>query len=479
MLVPLYFTCKKVSTREKIAAAALIFVMIASMNINVIDLVWHGFQRPNWLNFRYSFMLIFVMVVLAARVIEEIRSFKFSHFAISGIGCISIILIAQKLDYSFLDNLTCVWFSIIVICALLLALYSLINDNLKGYSMTLLAVVVSVEMFVASIVSINALDADVVFSDRHTYTDYMDMLTPSVEMVKESDPSFYRMEKFIYDKYQADGKNHLIVHRKVCDNFALDIYGISSSSSTLNASVIKYLNQMGYASHSHWSSYIGGNPVSDALLGMKYIMYKSGDNYVSNILEEYNHDTENGIQTFINPYALSMAYAASADYKYDFDINLDLIAGLEGETVESFENSVLQAIKTGADNITVHCLSLKSWARLKEEINYLENDFISTMVSSSRQILSENGYAPYYMYRQKYQVGNNENVGWTKAGKACVYNVDIMEETADNLAVGANAVSKRVFTDKGLITRFASQKDLKTYIAGVDEIIMKKREFFR
>lgn len=165
--------------------------------------------------------------------------------------------------------------------------------------------------------------------------------------------------------------------------------------------------------------------------------------------------------------------------KYGFDINLDLIAGLEGETPESFENSVLQAIETGADNVTVHCLSLKSGARLKEELDYLENDFISTMVASSRQILSENGYVPYYMYRQKYQVGNNENVGWTKPDKACVYNVDIMEETADNLAVGANAVSKRVYTEKGLITRFASQKDLKTYIASVDDIIRKKREFFR
>lgn len=165
--------------------------------------------------------------------------------------------------------------------------------------------------------------------------------------------------------------------------------------------------------------------------------------------------------------------------KYGFAINVDLIAGLEGETPEIFEQSVLRAVETGADNITVHCLSLKSGAKLKEETSYLENDFISTMVASSRQILSQNGYAPYYMYRQKYQVGNNENVGWTKPNKACIYNVDIMEETADNLAVGANAVSKRVFTEKGLITRFASQKDLKTYIARVDELIAKKREFFR
>ncbi len=164
--------------------------------------------------------------------------------------------------------------------------------------------------------------------------------------------------------------------------------------------------------------------------------------------------------------------------KYDFIVNVDLIAGLTDESLETFEDSVKRAIETGADNVTVHCLSLKSGAKLKEETSYLENDFISDMVASSRALLSESGYVPYYMYRQKYQVGNNENVGWTKRGKACVYNVDIMEETADNLAVGANAVSKRVFNDRGLITRFASQKDLKTYIACVDEIIEKKRKFF-
>ncbi len=165
--------------------------------------------------------------------------------------------------------------------------------------------------------------------------------------------------------------------------------------------------------------------------------------------------------------------------KYDFDINVDLIAGLTDETPEVFAQSVEKAVQTGAENITVHCLSLKSGAKLKEETEYLENDFISAMVASSREILSQNGYMPYYMYRQKYQVGNNENVGWTKAGKACVYNIDIMEEIADNLALGANAVSKRVFTEKGLITRFASQKDLKTYIENVDTLIEKRKEFFK
>ncbi|MBQ8885714.1 MAG: coproporphyrinogen dehydrogenase HemZ [Clostridia bacterium] len=164
--------------------------------------------------------------------------------------------------------------------------------------------------------------------------------------------------------------------------------------------------------------------------------------------------------------------------KFGFDINADLIAGLADEGQEAFSFSVREAIKTGADNITVHCLSLKAGAKLKEECAYIENPVVSDMVSSSRALLKEAGYEPYYMYRQKYQAGNNENVGWTKKGKACVYNIDIMEETADNLAVGANAVSKRVKNAENRIERFASQKDLKTYIESVEKIIEGKKRFF-
>ncbi|MBQ8291385.1 MAG: coproporphyrinogen dehydrogenase HemZ [Clostridia bacterium] len=170
------------------------------------------------------------------------------------------------------------------------------------------------------------------------------------------------------------------------------------------------------------------------------------------------------------------AYAIAE--KYGFSVNIDLIAGLTEETVETFEEGVEKAAALQANNITVHCLSLKSGAKLKEEISYIENGFVSDMVASSRKILSEAGYLPYYMYRQKYQAGNNENVGWTKAGKACIYNIDVMEETADNLAVGANAISKRVWTAQGRIERLGSPKDLKTYIDNIDTIIEKKRKFF-
>ena len=177
------------------------------------------------------------------------------------------------------------------------------------------------------------------------------------------------------------------------------------------------------------------------------------------------------VEDFYRAFELSKAYG--------FTVNIDLIAGLADETPEDFAKGVEKAIETGAENITVHCLSLKSGAKLKEEISYIENDRISEMIASSRKLLSKSGYEPYYMYRQKYQAGNNENVGWTKPNKACVYNVDVMEEVADNLGVGANAISKRVFNQEGRIERLGAPKDLPTYIAGVDETIAKKRNFFK
>lgn len=164
--------------------------------------------------------------------------------------------------------------------------------------------------------------------------------------------------------------------------------------------------------------------------------------------------------------------------KYDFDINMDLIAGLTGESYEEFVYSLEESIRLQPENITVHSLCLKSGAKLKEECERLRGEETERMINASRDLLRNAGYAAYYMYRQKYQSGNCENTGWTKPGKTCVYNVDIMEEITDNLAVGANAVSKRVYTGENRIVRYGSPKDFPTYFNKIDEIIQKKKKLF-
>ncbi len=163
---------------------------------------------------------------------------------------------------------------------------------------------------------------------------------------------------------------------------------------------------------------------------------------------------------------------------YGFDINCDLIAGLTGESLVDFQNTVDTAIELNPENITVHTLCLKKGAKLKTETDRLTVDSIDQMIDYSYHALKKAGYNPYYMYRQKYAAENLENVGYSKQGKECVYNIDVMEENSNNPACGANAVSKRVFLDENRIERYGTPKDIKTYIDKIDKIIDEKNKFF-
>lgn len=168
--------------------------------------------------------------------------------------------------------------------------------------------------------------------------------------------------------------------------------------------------------------------------------------------------------------------AYSLAQSFGFDINLDLIAGLADETVKDFEYSLDTAISLQPANVTVHTLSLKSGAKLKENVKRLSVAGIEDMINLSREKLTAAGYEPYYLYRQKYQAGGLENVGWAKRGKACVYNVDVMEETSTNVAVGANAITKRVYGQGGKISRYAAPKDIVTYLGKIEEIISRRNQ---
>lgn len=161
-----------------------------------------------------------------------------------------------------------------------------------------------------------------------------------------------------------------------------------------------------------------------------------------------------------------------------FSVNMDLIAGLDGENFEDFKFSLDKAVSLNPDNITVHTLCIKRGSFLAETETRLSGETVDAMVDYARQTLTENGYSPYYLYRQKYMAGNLENVGYTKPNKACVYNIDVMEEIAQNVACGANAISKRVYFGGERIERVASPKDVATYLNKLEEIKRKKEKLF-
>ncbi len=164
--------------------------------------------------------------------------------------------------------------------------------------------------------------------------------------------------------------------------------------------------------------------------------------------------------------------------EFGFSINMDFIAGLPSESYADFEDSIKRAVELQPQNITVHTLCLKKGSTLKEKVERLTEGEISKMIDFSHEYLFNNGYNPYYLYRQKYMAGNLENTGYSKKGYECLYNIDVMEETSNNIAFGANAVSKVVIPSENRIERYGSPKDVKTYIDKVEKIILDKEKLF-
>ena len=153
---------------------------------------------------------------------------------------------------------------------------------------------------------------------------------------------------------------------------------------------------------------------------------------------------------------------------------------MSNESFNTFKNSLNKTLELHPDNITVHTLSVKRTSKLSEgEGDKGTVDEVTKMIDYSYKKLTEAGYSPYYLYKQKNMVGNLENLGYTLKNKECIFNIDSMEEVATIVAVGANAISKRFFSLTNRIERNANVKNLNDYISRIDEIISKKQEFFK
>lgn len=171
------------------------------------------------------------------------------------------------------------------------------------------------------------------------------------------------------------------------------------------------------------------------------------------------------------------AMARAADMRH---INMDVIAGLPGENAAHFANTMDRIRALEPDSLTVHTLAIKRSSRLNLEKYPLPDAAIAAeMVRLGAQTADELGLEPYYLYRQKYMAGQQQNVGYARPGKACLYNIDIMEETTTILAMGAGAISKRVFPDRELrIERAPNVTNVCVYIDRVQEMARRKEILF-
>lgn len=344
LLVPAFFMSKKFTEKERIGSALLIIFFMLSFLISTLDLVWHGFQRPNWLNCRFSYMLCFFMLVLAYKVFENIEEVHGSYFVIAGFAVGALAIVLQKLadqlkeenEKLVIDDYATILATLACIAIYLIIFAFMKRSKNKEVVAAILLGFICIEMFLNGLSNINDLDDDVTFTKYDKYAQYNTLMLPITDTVNGSDDGFFRVETTL--------------HRKLCDNMAVNMAGLTNSTSSLNADTIYFLRMMGYSSKSNWSRYLGGTPVNDSLLGIKYLIAtRDYDNIygepvytveefakyngvsVDELIEQTYADNSSGEKynklsaedyvVYKNPYALSLAFNAT-DAVLDFNMKL-------------------------------------------------------------------------------------------------------------------------------------------------------------
>lgn len=171
--------------------------------------------------------------------------------------------------------------------------------------------------------------------------------------------------------------------------------------------------------------------------------------------------------------AFRMAREAGFD-----DINMDLIAGLPGDTPTSFSETVRQVLALEPSNVTVHTLALKKGADLfQRRVTLPTREDVAQMLDASGRQLRAAAFEPYYLYRQKYMSGSFENVGWCRAGYTGYYNIYMMEELHSILSLGGGGMNK-INLPAGALERFHNPKYPQDYIQRIDTVLRQKDEIF-
>lgn len=217
------------------------------------------------------------------------------------------------------------------------------------------------------------------------------------------------------------------------------------------------------------------------------VMKKHGVTRISINPQTMNEDTLRTIGRAHTPGQTVDAMGLARKAGFD-NINMDLIVGLPGEDVTSVENTLRQVKELSPESLTVHTLAIKRAAYLNMEMDKYRDtlkDDIDSQLAVVTRTAAEMGLAPYYLYRQKNMTGNLENVGYSKDGMECLYNILIMEERTDIIGLGAGSSSKLVVrpghdgvTQGTRIDRIENCKSVDDYIARIDEMIERKKAGF-
>ena len=348
LLVPLFFLNSRISIKEKTSNGVLAALLVVFMYIKPIDMAMHGFQMPQWLPFRYSFIFSFLLIYMSFRAFENLDGVSMKNVGGIYAGLMIFLFWCERENYKhfqIFESVTAdgktsvviqgVWMGMICLSVVFALLY-LVRKYPKNKTIAMIfAAVICLELYANNLDTFRKIDKDVAYSKYSSYEPYISELRGAVDTIKKFDTdSFYRMEANF--------------HRTVNDPIGTGYMGISHSSSTMNAPALKMLQKFGYAYGGHYTKYDGATYITDAIFDIRYLIEKTGDlSYVDNrivIPQEYKLTTQSqqGKSTYKfykNPNALGLGVAVNKDIFNVQLLDIDPFAN---------QNSVMNAL-TGED----------------------------------------------------------------------------------------------------------------------------------
>lgn len=291
----IWFTLGKIPLRRRAAGGVLLGIMLLSMYVKPVDMLWHGGAVPIWMPYRYSFIISFLMIMFGAEAFEKIGSVKRKMFGAVFAGLVGFLLIADHYAGSEHFNTTLIIMIPLVVLSVITGVLVIYKKYRSFRTMKItLCILVMTELMLNNVVTFRRMDKDIYYSPRDTYLDDIPYTRDAADTVKALDDGFYRMEK--------------TYHRCVNDPMAAGMYGMSHSTSTFNARAIKLAKTLGFGAREHYSRYDGATPLTDDILGIKYIFSKS--ELLSQYDEALDLELEKDIKVYRNDDALGFAYLA-------------------------------------------------------------------------------------------------------------------------------------------------------------------------
>lgn len=344
VLLPLFYMNSKIKLNKKIGYSLVTFLLLFSMYVKPVDMMWHGGQTPNWLPYRYSFLVSFILVSMACDVFANLDGYKVSVKSVVGtfVGIfIAVFMFEAKMEsfgylsdrYKYVaitpyttkeyingETITELWLGTLVFGLLLAAFYLVMvyfyshagSKKTRNILSGGIALVMFFEVGYNAYDSFKKINKEVAYSGRDTYYNEIQGGRDITDALEDYDSGLYRSEKTF--------------SRCVNDNLAYGLKGVSHSSSVMNTKIINFIETMGYSMRSYVTSYHGNTPVSDSLLGIKYVVdepMKNGSakktllnpKYEYVFSQDYinNQDVESQLDVYQNPNALSIGYMVDDD----------------------------------------------------------------------------------------------------------------------------------------------------------------------